>query len=653
MHALAHLLVPVLHAAGDLHEHRHLPLGFLPEAELAVVVHPPRVERALVRHRQGVVPARGHLDHLAVRQGGDHLRQHAVHVVAHTELVVPVVAPPVHLPARRHGEGVVLPRGHLHHALLLKVRDELGGVLVLVVAHPQLPVEVTPPRVDAPVHRHREHVSVADRHLGDRGVDVDALRHLHRARAEVPLAQLARVVEPPRVYRPIIGDGGGGELAACDLHHLDLGEPRVLLGDGVAVLHLADAQLPKGVPAPREELARGHDHRGVALVLVRVPARGHPDDGVRLLRGHDELRGGLCDLGGMDPELPGVVAAPPEHLPPAQEDEHARGARGHVLDFLPVEEGDEAGRRARGEVALPELPEGVSSPRVKLAAEGDADGVGAAAHHAAEGDLRGDLRGDVTEPILAHAQLRPGVVTESEERALVRDGHGVRVPQGERGKLGAPGDRGRGGVVLGATLAHAQLPERVFAPPDEGAVLSEGKVVVPARHNQLEAPPGGNLHLHGARARLLVAHPELPIGVVAPRIHRPGRGPHDRVPCPRRDPRDLDVLGELHLLGRAELRHGGVVVPELVARVRPPGKHLTLMGDRHRVRLACIHAHHVVAEEPRDRDEDVAVRVVAQAKLAIRVIPRGVQLPGRREGQGVTIHLVAPSHRNRRDVLAL
>eukprot|EP00976_Prorocentrum_cordatum_P084356 1185621-Prorocentrum_minimum.AAC.1 len=67
-------LLVVLRGQRDGHDGGHLANCLALEAKLAMVVETPAVERAVFRHRQGVVAAPRHLQHLVARERRHHLR---------------------------------------------------------------------------------------------------------------------------------------------------------------------------------------------------------------------------------------------------------------------------------------------------------------------------------------------------------------------------------------------------------------------------------------------------------------------------------------------------------------------------------------------------------------------------------------------------
>mmetsp|Transcript_30194 Transcript_30194/g.85274 ORF Transcript_30194/g.85274 Transcript_30194/m.85274 type:complete len:258 (+) Transcript_30194:131-904(+) len=161
------LLLPRAVRFLQLDKLRHLPDSLLLAArlsELSIVVQAPGVKVPVGGDSHGVVTAGGSRHNLLPLQRRDCLRQHPVHVVPDSQLVLAVVAPGEDVPACRHGKAVVLPGLNLHDLLLLEVADQLRRRLVLVVAHPQLPVEVAPPGIHTPILAEGEHVGVPHRH---------------------------------------------------------------------------------------------------------------------------------------------------------------------------------------------------------------------------------------------------------------------------------------------------------------------------------------------------------------------------------------------------------------------------------------------------------------------------------------------------------
>mmetsp|Transcript_34079 Transcript_34079/g.85849 ORF Transcript_34079/g.85849 Transcript_34079/m.85849 type:complete len:638 (+) Transcript_34079:3011-4924(+) len=552
---------------------------------------------------------------------------------------------------------MVLPRHHRHRLLLLQVADQLRAGLVLVVADAQLAVEVAPPGVHAPVRRERQHVRVADGDLHDVRVDVDALRHLHRAAAEVALAELPRLVESPREDFARVGDGGRGELARRQLAHVLLGEPNVARGDGAAAADLADAELTERIPTPHHHLARAAQHRAVPLVHVRVSARRHLLHRRHLLVAQHHLRRHLRRLGGAHPHLADVVFAPAPHLAAGRDGEAGAGAgaeRGHLEAAQRLEL---RGAAAGGGLAEAQLADQPLPPRVDLAVLGDAERVRATGSQRDPVHGRLYLRRRLPWVLFAAGAELPGrVVAKRPQLPLARQRERVRrarhhlrdfLPRERRHQhrlkcVPRAGD-------LDAELRRPVVPPRVELP----AVREQQRVVRAARHvRHLE--PARHRHLDGLLARLAVVDAQLTKRVVAPGPHGASAGPRHAVLVARAHARHLlrPKRVDLHQLRRGKLG-ARVLQPQLAVRVAAPRVQRAVRREREAVHLARRRLAHLQVVQRRDRHKGVAVRVVARPQLPVRVGACGKELPGLDDRQRVAVHRLAAACGDGVDVLPL
>mmetsp|Transcript_5797 Transcript_5797/g.22629 ORF Transcript_5797/g.22629 Transcript_5797/m.22629 type:complete len:275 (+) Transcript_5797:1620-2444(+) len=196
---------------GEVHDQRRaVAVRLVRVTELAVLAATPGEEEATVGHRSRVEPTAADLDDLLADEGLHPLRRALVPLVAMPEAAELALAPGVHLSVAERGR-VEAARADLR--ALLQVGDHLRRVLV-------------------------------------------PLGHVR------PVAADAVLTVSPRVHRAVVQQGHGVAAAARHLRHLDVSQALHQRRLGAAVL-VAVAQLAVHAAAPREQLARLRDRRGV------------------------------------------------------------------------------------------------------------------------------------------------------------------------------------------------------------------------------------------------------------------------------------------------------------------------------------------------------------------------------------------------------
>jgi hypothetical protein len=470
-------------------------------AQLSGAVEPPCPDRAVRPDRQTVVTASA--ERVDLRQAGDLDRRRMVHRRPVAQLSEHVVAPRPHGAIRLEGEVVRLASHHGNHRrevanvagpVHLDGRVAIVGALAervgrrerrdgVVAEHTRT---VDAPVPDGAVRLQDDAVACAAPHGDDPGGNPREERP-GRQRAVLsikPVAALPLAVVSPGPHRAVGRDRC--RIPVPGAHENDVVDPDGLDGRQASRIHLAVAELPVAIAAPRP-------HHTVGCRDLRVTVAGRhgsharqPDDAIRdvAVRGRPVTQLTL----GVVPPRPDVAGGiERDHvIPPDRNGSNRRQAGGLAH-----------GRRrphaeaARVERPVPDGALGVLSPRHERAIRHDGD-----VHPAAAGDLDhasvagqpDHLHGSTAVDVRPVANLAGVVEAPSPHRAIPLEGQRV-VAAGRDGcdsRQGGNANREGGHAVrrvhVGTSSTGPELPEEVPPPgPDESARVNDGRVALSPR----------------------------------------------------------------------------------------------------------------------------------------------------------------------------
>ena len=411
---------------------------------------------------------------------------------------------------------------------------------------------------------------------------------------------------------------GAGHRPEVDLAGLLVAPQNV--GVTVAVLVALPADLPIGVRhradvsfgRPRVPVHRPQPHlaerrvppQHVRLQVAREVARGRA--GVSIGEAARE-RGLRCVRVG-DDDVDGARGVRPRHRHNFRRADHRHDRRRHAADgdrraleevgarnrhhrpacFRAMIRGDRAGRDRAAEAVCrerrqPDDPR--SCPERTAGAAAPAQGAAARCHRARVGRSSHDRRhaaresGDrrLRKPVGRRSVPELASVVTAPARGGPARCHRTRVGSASRHRRHAsrqPGHRRRHGPVRRRPVTYLALA--VISPALHGPARQErARVSTPRRDRQHAARQAAHRH----RRQLVLPRPvaHLPIIIVTPALHRPGRHERARVAIPRHDLRHAAVqpghrhLGEVFRVGP---------VPELAVAVVAPASGRAADGDR-------------------------------------------------------------------------